>query len=196
MTHLTTRIHALLFVAGQEGISVAQLAQTLNEDMLVIEQSLEDLGNKLCEDALSPIQLNQFGEYYQLVTKSNFQYDVENFAQAPFQQTLSKAAIETLAIIAYKQPVTRMTVDDIRGVSSSAMIATLVKRDLIKEIGRLEAPGRPLLYGVTDYFMDYFGLESLDDLPELTPIHLELTQTEEQLFEEKNWQVEWFEDEL
>lgn len=195
MMSLTTRIHALLFVAGQEGISIAQMAQALAEDELVIEQSLDDLKILLFNDESSPVQLNQFGNYYQLVTKALFQPDVESFAKAPFQQTLSKAAIDTLAIIAYKQPVTRMTVDDIRGVSSSSMISMLVKRDLIKEVGRLKAPGRPLLYGVTDYFMDYFGLEHLTDLPELSPIHLELSQTEEQLFEENNWQIEWFEDE-
>lgn len=195
MMSLTTRMHALLFVAGQEGISIAQMAQALAEDELVIEQSLDDLKILLFNDESSPVQLNQFGNYYQLVTKALFQPDVESFAKAPFQQTLSKAAIDTLAIIAYKQPVTRMTVDDIRGVSSSSMISMLVKRDLIKEVGRLEAPGRPLLYGVTDYFMDYFGLEHLTDLPELSPIHLELSQTEEQLFEENNWQIEWFEDE-
>lgn len=195
MMSLTTRMHALLFVAGQEGISIAQMAQALAADELVIEQSLDDLKILLFNDESSPVQLNQFGNYYQLVTKALFQPDVESFAKAPFQQTLSKAAIDTLAIIAYKQPVTRMTVDDIRGVSSSSMISMLVKRDLIKEVGRLEAPGRPLLYGVTDYFMDYFGLEHLTDLPELSPIHLELSQTEEQLFEENNWQIEWFEDE-
>ena len=88
MMSLTTRMHALLFVAGQEGISIAQMAQALAEDELVIEQSLDDLKILLFNDESSPVQLNQFGNYYQLVTKAMFQPDVENFAKAPFQQTL------------------------------------------------------------------------------------------------------------
>ena len=114
---------------------------------------------------------------------------MEAYAHSPFTQKLSRAAVETLAIVAYRQPITRMGIDEIRGVSSITMLQKLLARDLIREVGRLEAPGRPVLYGVTDYFMDYFGLKSLEDLPNIEPLNLNDEVTSDELFNTKQWQI-------
>lgn len=97
--------------------------------------------------------------------------------------TLSQAALETLAIIAYNEPITRIVVDEIRGINSSHMIRKLVSMDLIEEKGRSDSAGRPILYGVTDKFLDYFGLANTSELPKIEEI--EVDDTEKDLFESK-----------
>ncbi|UJF16681.1 SMC-Scp complex subunit ScpB [Jeotgalibaca sp. MA1X17-3] len=84
---------------------------------------------------------------------------------SPFSANLSQAALETLAIVAYKQPITRIEIDEIRGVQSSSLLQRLLIRGLVKEMGREETPGRPIIYGTTEYFMNYFGLQDIQDLP-------------------------------
>ena len=106
----------------------------------------------------------------ELTTKSIHKEYYQKLLEEEETGVLSQAALETLAIIAYNQPITRIDVDEIRGISSSHMIRKLVSRDLIKEIGRSEGAGRPILYGVTDEFLDYFGLASIDDLPKIEKI--------------------------
>lgn len=188
------RVHGVIFVAGDQGVSRQELAQSLMISIEEVDQCIEQLTLNLQHDSDSPIELVNFNQRYRLITKQDLATDVEQFAQAPFSQNLSRAAIETLAIIAYRQPLTRMAIDEIRGVSSSSMIQKLISRDLIKEVGRIEAPGRPVLYGVTDYFMDYFGLTSLQDLPEIEPIALNAELASEELFNLKEWPIEFFDD--
>ena len=113
------------------------------------------------------MQLIHAEERYKLVTKPALAELVKKYLNSNNITELTGAALETLAIIAYKQPITRIDVDEIRGVQSSSMIQRLQLLELIKENGRLDAPGRPILYVTTDKFLDYFGLESLDQLPEL-----------------------------
>lgn len=194
MSSYLKRVHGVIFVAGDQGVSRQELAQSLMISIEEVDQCIEQLTLNLQHDSDSPIELVNFNQRYRLITKQDLATDVEQFAQAPFSQNLSRAAIETLAIIAYRQPLTRMAIDEIRGVSSSSMIQKLISRDLIKEVGRIEAPGRPVLYGVTDYFMDYFGLTSLQDLPEIEPIALNAELASEELFNLKEWPIEFFDD--
>ena len=94
----------------------------------------------------------------------------ERFAYSPSRSSLSQAALEVLSIVAYRQPITRVEIEEIRGVKSERAIHTLANRDLITEVGRAEAIGRPILYGTTKLFLDYFGMDSLADLPELSQV--------------------------
>jgi segregation and condensation protein B len=113
----------------------------------------------------SGLTLIETRKRYQLATKREYAELIKMYAVSPFATHLSQAALETLAIIAYKQPLTRMEIDQIRGVQSAGLVQRLLLRGLIKEIGRSETPGRPIIYGTTDYFMNYFGLTTIDDLP-------------------------------
>lgn len=194
MSNIIKRIHGIIFVAGDQGVNRQELAQSLSIPIEEVDQGLLQLTLNLQHDSNSPVELVNFNQRYRLITKQELATDVEGFAQSPFSQNLSRAAIETLAIIAYRQPLTRMAIDEIRGVSSSSMIQRLISRDLVREIGRIEAPGRPVLYGVTDYFMDYFGLTSLEDLPEIEPIALNAELASEELFNLKKWPIEFFDD--
>lgn len=192
--NLIKRVHGILFVSGQEGVSREHLANSLNATIKEIDEALQQLKLNLYSDEDSPIELVNFNQHYVLVTKKDVEQDVIAYAQSPYKNTLTRAAIETLAIIAYRQPITRLVVDEVRGVSSASMIQKLIGRDLVKEVGRVEAPGRPVLYGITNYFMDYFGLESLDDLPEIEPLELNSESAVEELFSTKNWQIELYDD--
>lgn len=195
MNELIKRVFGILFVAGDDGVSRQELAQSLEEPISNIEDCLEQLKLNFQTDDSSALEVVNFNQRYRLITKKELAEDVEKYAQAPFSQNLTRASIETLSIVAYRQPITRMAIDEIRGVSSSSLIQKLISRDLIKEIGRIEAPGRPVLYGVTDYFMDYFGLKTLDDLPEIEPIALNAELSSEELFDLKEWPIELYDEE-
>ena len=134
------------------------------------------------KDEKSGLELILTAQRYKFVTKASLKPYLEKYAVSPFSSQLSSAALETLAIIAYKQPITRLEVESIRGVQCSGAIQKLLLRDLIEEAGRMDSPGRPKLYRTTTYFMDYFGLETLDQLPDVESL-LELSQEEsKQLF--------------
>lgn len=189
------RVAGLLFVVGDQGIKREELAHSLKLPLQHVQASLNEIQLRLEYDPDSPLQLENYSGRYVLVTKADLEEDVKAYAQSPYSQTLSRAAIETLAIIAYRQPITRLAIDEIRGVNSQGMIQKLLSQDLIKEVGRVESPGRPFLYGVTDYFMNYFGLESLEDLPEIEDLAVHSQLASEDLFEMKEWQISLFEEE-
>ena len=107
-----------------------------------------------------------------MCTKVEFYDDLLKIAKTPRKYTLSDTALETLSIIAYKQPVTRLDVEKIRGVNCDHAINRLIEFDLVKELGRLDAPGRPLLFGTTEQFLRSFGVKSLEDLPEINPVQV------------------------
>lgn len=190
---LMTRIYGVLFVAGDEGVNRQDLAHSLNSTLSDINQALSELAVYL-GDNRSPIKLVAYDQRYQLVTKEELEEDVKSYAQSPYSQILTRAAIETLAIIAYRQPVTRMAIEEIRGVQSSSILQKLMGRNLIKELGRIEAPGRPVLYGVTNYFIDYFGLESLEDLPAIEPLAINAQLVSDELFNIREWQIELYDE--
>ena len=112
----------------------------------------------------------KYGDYYKLVTKKEYKEYIERLVEIDNSNSLTEATLETLAIIAYNEPVTRIKVDEIRGVSSSHMIRKLVNCGLVKELGRSDLPGRPNLYGTTPLFLDHFGLKCIEELPKLTEI--------------------------
>ena len=176
-------IEALLFVAGEDGLRVRQLAELLSMPPTGVTQSLEKLAEKYQKDEDSSLALLETSNTYKIVTKQEFAELLREYSKAPINQSLSRAALETLSIIAYKQPITRVEVDEIREVNSSGAISKLQIFDLIRENGKKEVLGRPNLYVTTDYFLDYMGINSLEELPIVE--ETELIAEESQLFTER-----------
>lgn len=167
MNDLDAQIEALLFVSGDEGVKLAELMAATEAEADQVMETLQRLQTKYATDAGSGLMLVKHGQQYQLVTKTELAPVIHQYFTAPITSNLSQSALEVLAIVAYQQPVTRIDVDEIRGVKSSAMLQKLVLRNLISVQGRADEAGRPNLYGTTEYFLDYFGLDALTDLPEL-----------------------------
>lgn len=176
-------LEALLFIAGEEGLSLRQMAEILDLPATGVSQSLEKLTDKYLADEASSLALLQSSNKYRLVTKEEHAELLRRYSRTPINQTMSRALLETLSIVAYKQPITRVEVDDIRGVNSSGAMTKLLAFDLIQDVGRKEVLGRPRLYATTDYFLDFLGINSLEELPEIS--ELDLVQEESQLFVEK-----------
>ncbi|WP_342414709.1 SMC-Scp complex subunit ScpB [Paenibacillus sp. FSL R10-2782] len=162
---LKSIIEGLLFLAGEEGLSAKQIADIVEQQQELVEKGLEDMKQDM-EQGGRGLQIVRIAGHYQLATLSEHAPYFENLAYSPARASLSQAALETLAIVAYRQPITRIEIEDIRGVKSERAIHTLVNKELIEEKGRAEAIGRPILYGTTKSFLDYFGLGSLADLPQ------------------------------
>ena len=177
-----SEIEALLFVAGEDGLRVQQIAEILSMPPTGVYQSLEKLVAKHEQDPDSSLSLIETSNTFKLVTKQDFAELLKVYSKSPINQSLSRAALETLSIIAYKQPITRVEIDDIRGVNSSGAIAKLQAFELIREDGKKEVIGRPNLYVTTDYFLDYMGINHLEELPVVTDT--ELVAEESQLFSE------------
>lgn len=166
-SNLQAILEGILFVVGDEGVRLERLVETLEMDEEVIQSALDSMISSYVQDDTRGVEIVCYGGCYKMVSKAV----VHEFAQRLFESTANKgfspAALETLAIIAYKQPITRAEIEEIRGVGCDMMIRKLLARNLIKEVGRTDAPGRPFLYGVTEAFMDAFQLQSLEELPEL-----------------------------
>ncbi|MFJ7754786.1 SMC-Scp complex subunit ScpB [Peribacillus muralis] len=160
-------LEALLFAAGDEGLSVKQIASVLDITEFQATDIVEGLKEEYVED-IRGIQVIEIAGVYQMTTKKEHSEYLKKLVETSSTQGLSQAALETLAIIAYKQPITRAEIDEIRGVKTDRPIHTLVTKVLIKEVGRAEGSGRAYLYGTTKEFLDYFGLNSIDELPPLT----------------------------
>lgn len=160
-------IEGLLFVSGEEGIDEKQLMNVLSIDRKSLKFYLEEL-KEMYRSSSRGIQLSEAGGVYQLTTKEEHVDFFKKLVQAPSSTTLSQAALECLAIVAYRQPVSRIEIEDIRGVKSERPLRTLVSKDLIKETGRAEGTGRAILFGTTRQFLEQFGLTSLNELPDLT----------------------------
>lgn len=158
---LVQLVESLLFVAG-EPVTVAQLARALEAPPDAVEAALEELTARCAERG---VRLQRHGEHVQLVSAPEAARAVGRFLGVQATGRLSSAALEVLAIIAYRQPLTRAQVDAIRGVDSSGSMRALLARDLVQEAGRLDTIGRPILYATTPAFLQQFGLTSLADLP-------------------------------
>ncbi len=185
MTNYISVLEGLLFVAGDDGITLEEASYILELERSAVRQLLDELKKRL-EDENSGLELLLTASHYKLVTKASLKSYIEKYAVSPYSSQLSQASLETLAIIAYKQPVTRVDIESIRGVQSSGSIQKLLLRDLIEEAGRLETPGRPKLYKTTAYFMDYFGLESLDALPDASDLFDLNSEEANQLFRDNH----------
>ena len=161
--HLARLLESLLFVAG-EPAPIQRLASALQVETEDVELGLLRLAEQLQGRG---IRLQRHHDTVQLVTMPEAADVVEAYLGLDLTTKLSRAALETLAIIAYRQPITRPQIEAIRGVSSDGVIRTLLHRGLIQEVGRLDTAGRPVLFGTTPDFLNYFGISSLDELPPL-----------------------------
>lgn len=166
--HIVGMIESFLFIAGDEGLTLKQLIHLTNQYESTVKEAINQLKENYETDLQRGITIKIYGGAYRLVTKSTFANNIKKMLENPVAQTMTKASLEVLSIIAYKQPVTRVEIDDLRGVKSDGPIHTLISRGLIMEKGRAEGVGRAILYGTTDLFLDRFGLKSLDDLPNLS----------------------------
>jgi len=165
--HLPVYLEALLFVAPGE-VNPTQLAAALDLPLSEIERGLDELiALYIAEPAGRGLRLQRFRGRVQLTTVPQASGYIERFLGLESSSRLSRAALETLAIILYRQPVTRPQIDAVRGVNSDGVVRSLLLKGLIQEIGRADAPGRPILYSATAECLQYFGLSSLSDLPPL-----------------------------
>ena len=162
-------LEGLLFVVGEDGLTIEQIEDVLNID----EESAKNLIRELkhdYEDESRGLRIDFLGNRFKITTKFEHKEDYQKLIENPETNFLSQAALETLAIIAYNEPITRIQVDTLRGVGSTSIIRKLVAKGFIKEAGRSDVPGRPILYETTHEFLDYFGLASIEDLPDIDKI--------------------------
>ena len=163
-------IEAVLFTMG-ESVEVIRLADVIEEDVKTTNEILDQMAGRYGEEDRGII-LTRLDDSVQLCTKADMYEYLIRIARAPRKMVLTDTVLETLSIVAYKQPVTRIEIERIRGVSCDHAINKLLEYDLITELGRLDAPGRPLLFGTTEQFLRSFGVKSLEELPELNPVQL------------------------
>ena len=169
-TDLPPLLEAYLFVAT-EPVQPAEIARLLQTDPGAVEEALEDMVNAYGRRINSGLHIVRIAGGYQMATRPALAHGIGRLLAAPNQKSrLSKPALETLAVIAYQQPVTQAEIEAVRGVNADGVLKTLSERQLISETGRKEVAGRPILYGTTPDFLHYFGLHSLDDLPPLEDI--------------------------
>ncbi|MNI01231.1 Segregation and condensation protein B [compost metagenome] len=175
---LKSIIEGLLFAAGDEGLDAKQIAEVLEQDKNLITSLIYDMKGAF-RRAKRGIQIVEIAGAYQLTTLADHAPYFEKLAHTPSRSSLSQAALETLSIIAYKQPITRVEIEEIRGVKCDRPLQTLAGKDLIEEKGRAEAVGRPILYGTSKMFLEYFGLGSIKELPESSTFQGEFNLEEE-----------------
>lgn len=173
-------VEGLLYMVGDDGLKVEQLASVIDKSIEDSEAILNSIQSKYTNENFG-IELVNYGKTYKFITKK----EVAPYIQALFHtskpNTLSQSALETLAIIAYKQPITRVEIEELRGVGADMMLRKLQARNLIREAGRSDAPGKPILYEVTEEFMDSFKLYTLNELPDLPEFNSD--EENENLFE-------------
>lgn len=164
---ITALLEGLLFVADAP-MAASQFARALQLDIATVEAGLEAL-TQFYVTGKRGLRILEHNKKFQLVTVPAFAPLIEEFLHLDSSTRLSGPALETLAVIAYRQPVTRMQIEAVRGVDSASVLRSLLQRGLVEEVGRLELAGRPILYGVTDLFMQHFGITKLGELPVLEP---------------------------
>lgn len=171
-------IEALLFAVGSEGLNKEDLCNILEIEESKLDELINELNTKY-EKEDSGIELRVLGNNYKLTTKESNKELLKKLALET-SNNLSESALETLAIIAYNEPITRSQIDDIRGINSTQMLRNLIAKGLIETAGKDEdLPGRPNLYKTTDFFLDYFNLSSKDDLPELEIEEIEVLEDDD-----------------
>ena len=172
-------LEGLLYVQGDIGLTLEQVMDILN----IGEEDAKNLIYKLknsYEDSNRGLRINYLGNTFKLTTKEEHKEYYQRLLENPKNNVLSNSALETLAIIAYNEPITRVEIDELRGVDSSYIVRRLLAKGLIKECGKSELPGKPTLYKTTDDFLDYFGLSSINELPSLD--NIEENNDEKDLF--------------
>ena len=161
-------LEGLLFVVGDDGLTLKQISELLDEDIDTCKEILLSLKQSY-EAENRGIRISYLGYAFKLTTKKEHKDYYQKLIVNTNTNTLSQAALETLAIIAYNQPITRIEIDELRGVNNTWLLRKLVAKGLIKEVGKSTMPGRPNLYGTTSDFLDYFGLSTIKDLPKIEP---------------------------
>ena len=164
-------IEAILFASG-ESVELSRLAYCLELDEKNLKALIHRLIDKYAEENRG-MKIIQVNDAYQMCTNEIYYDFVSKLVKAPSKKVLTQTLLETLAIVAYKQPITKSGIEDIRGVNADHAINKLVEYKLICEVGRMETPGKPILFGTTDEFLKYYGLKTLHDLPSLPEITLE-----------------------
>src|SRR3712207_4567834 len=164
-------VEGILFTLGN-AVDPMRIASALDVPAASVIQVLEEMKEDY-EREDRGMRIIQLESSYQMCTSRDLYEDLIKIAKQPKKQVLTDVMLETLSIVAYKQPVTKAEVDKIRGVSSDHAMSRLVEYDLIQELGRLDAPGRPMLFGTTEQFLRSFGVSSLDELPAMSPIRVE-----------------------
>ena len=179
---LMSQIEGLLFVVGDDGLSIKQLTQIMGKTDEEIKEALNVLKTQYQEQDERGIVLKELAGTYQLISKPELADTIQKLVENPTNHSLSQASLEVLAIVAYKQPITRIEIEDIRGVKSERPIQTLSSRGLVQEVGRVEATGRAILYGTTKEFLNYFGLNHIEELPPLPEMDVAEPEQETDLF--------------
>jgi len=164
---LMSKVESLLFVSGDDGLTNKQLAFLTDTTEEEIDGILQTMIQTYKEQEDRGLEIKQLAGTFQFVTKEENVLCIQKLVENPTTQSLSQASLEVLAIIAYKQPITRVEIEDIRGVKSERPISTLSAKGLVREVGRAEGTGRAILYGTTNEFLQYFGLQELSALPPL-----------------------------
>ena len=159
-------LEGLLFVVGEDGHTFEQIEDVLDITEEEAKELLMEL-KKDYEDDNRGLRIDFLGNRFKLTTKFEHREYYQKLIENPDTNVLSQSALETLAIIAYNEPITRVEIDKLRGVGSVQMVRKLVAKGFIKEVGRSDLPGRPILYETTSEFLDYFGLATIDDLPDM-----------------------------
>lgn len=173
-------LEGILFVVGDEGITLDNISEVMSITKNEAQELLKELREEYAKDNRG-LRISFIGEAFKLTTKQEHKEYYQKLITTRGSNTLSQAALETLAIIAYNQPITRAEVDELRGIASINMIRKLMAKDLIKVSGKSNLPGKPNLYRTTSEFLDYFGLATIDDLPDL-PVNEEKSEEETELF--------------
>ena len=166
MEELLGVLEGILFVVGDEGITLKTLCEIMEIDEEQAKELLLTL-KKSYEEKSHGLRISYLGDAFKLTTKTEHRNYYEKMVLNPETNTLSQAALEVLAIVAYNQPITRVEIDNLRGVSCVHVIRKLLAKGLLKEAGKSDMPGRPNLYKTTSEFLDYFGLATLEDLPNI-----------------------------
>lgn len=164
-------LEAILFTMG-DSVEVDRLAEVIEEDKDTTGKILEEMAADYQKEGRG-ISLTMLDNAVQMCTKSELYEYLIKIAKTPKKFVLTDTLLETLSIIAYKQPITRLEIEKVRGVSCDHAVNRLLEFDLIAEVGRLDAPGRPLLFGTTEQFLRSFGVKSIEDLPELSAVQIE-----------------------
>ena len=176
-------VEGLLFLSGEDGLTLEEISNVIEKDIEEVKSIIKELYNDYTDENRG-IQIEFLGNHFKLTTKKEHKEYYKKLVIDDENSILSQSALETLAIIAYNAPLTRVDVDNIRGVNSSYVVRKLLLKGLIEEVGRSDAPGRPRLYNITPRFLDYFGLGSIDELPKLEEKQ-EIIDDEKYLFDSK-----------
>ena len=167
ISQMETVIEAVLFTMG-ESVEISKLALAIEQDVITTGKIVRNMMDKYNNEDRG-IKIIELEDSFQMCTKADYYEQLIKVATQPKRHVLSEAALETLSIIAYKQPVTRLEIEQIRGVKCDYVVNKLIEYNLIQELGRLDAPGRPILFGTTEDFLRSFGLTSVEDLPAISP---------------------------